>query len=168
MAGSSVLLVQQDPWHKESKDCCLHQHNFAKLGVFFFHCSSASSYFPLPQMPVPGVRSRPTNPDVCWPFRQPLFSMSYPPDEGACGGRTSSPAMGAWGCWCWADVGLLWQTWDLKALFTHMLVHTLQGHGAATSPGPWVGDKGETAQPWWGVDIFGTIHSSMVWTPRDI
>ena len=152
---------------KESKDCCLHQQNFAKLGVFFFHCSSAFSSFSPPQMPVPGGRSRATKPDVCWPSRQPHSAWVSPLTRVL---AVAGPHPQQWwpGDAAVGHVLPLRQKRDIKAFFTHMLVYTLQGHGAATLPGLWVGDKDEAAWPCWRVDIFGAVHSSMVWTPWGI
>lgn len=74
------------------------------------------------------------------------FCTSYPPNKGARGGRTSPHTQQWWRCWCWSCVSPLWQKWDIKGLFTHMLVHTLEAHGAATLPGLWVGGKDKTAE----------------------
>jgi len=156
-------LLQQDPWHKEGKQGLL--PSSAEL------CKTWGIFFPL-QFSLLLLLST-TSVSVWWheqshqarhllTLQTALFCMSYPPDKAAHGGSTPSPAMVAWGCWCWACIGPLWQKWNIKGLFTHMLVHTLQDHGAATLPGLWVGDKDETAQPCRGIGIFSTVHGSLV------
>lgn len=142
LVGSARSLAQG----RKARTVAFISRTLQNLGYFFFIAVQPPppSLHHEYQCPVAGAE--PPSQMSAGPTDSPALHELYP-DEGARGGRTSSPAMVAWGCWRWACVGPLWQKWDIKALFTHMSVHTLQGRGAAPLPRLRAGDRNESAQP---------------------